>query len=380
MEHAWTRDSGARRPAPGENRIRLGAYLDSALVGGSEISLGRTLRALPEWIDVTVIGTNRDVVDWVSAYIGRGASVLLDPVESKWDVTAVARHVLAISDLGLDVLHANLWHPWSGHYGMLAARVSRVPVVIAVHADLEPSTTRTRVISRWFYRRADAVVAVSGQLARIAEAQVGLPVGSIGTIYNGVDCPPRYVPYTAKQDGPVTVGAIGRLSYEKGFDVLLAAVRDLADVRVSIVGDGAERRVLETLAVRYGIADRVQFRGWVENVWDEMAEMDMLVAPSRREGFGLAVAEAMMAGLAVVASRVGGLPEVVEEEATALLVEPGDAAGLSRAIATLAGDGGLRRAMGRAGRKRAIQLFSPEKTAATFAQLYHSAARGAASA
>lgn len=379
MDHASIRDSCARRRAPGEDRIKLGAYLDSPLVGGSEISLARTLRALPEWIDVTVIGTSRDVVDWVSAHIGRGTSVLLDPVHSKWDVTEVARHMLVVSELQLDVLHANLWHPWSGHYGMLAAKASRVPVVIALHADLEPSTTRTQVISRWFYRRAAAVVAVSGQLARIAETQVGLPTGSIGTIYNGVDCPPRYVPYTAKRQETVTIGAIGRLSYEKGFDVLLAALRGLPEVSVSIVGDGPERGALETLAVRYGMVDRVEFRGWTEKVWDEMAEMDILVAPSRREGFGLAVAEAMMAGLPVIASRVGGLPEVVDERTTALLVEPNDVTGLGRAVATLARDGELRQRMGRAGRQRAIQLFSPEKTAASFAQLYHSVSRGRAS-
>ena len=380
MDHASISDSGVHGREADAKRIRLGAYLDSPLVGGSEISLARTLKALPGWIDVTVIGTNRDVVEWLAAYTGRGASVLLDPVRSKWDVTEIARHVLAISGLQLDVLHANLWHPWSGHYGMLAAKVSRVPVVIALHADLEPSTGRTRVVSRWFYRRAAAVVAVSGQLARIAEMQVGLPTGSIGTIYNGVDCPPRYVPYRAKQQGPVNVGAIGRLSHEKGFDVLLAAVSGIPNVRVSIVGDGPERSALETLALRYEIADRVQFRGWVENVWGEMAEMDMLVAPSRREGFGLAVAEAMMAGLPVVASRVGGLPEVVEEGTTAVLVDPGEVADLSAAVVKLAGDGELRQRMGQAGRKRAIRLFSPEKAAASFAQLYLDIARGTARA
>ncbi|MDA8391517.1 MAG: glycosyltransferase family 4 protein [Actinomycetota bacterium] len=355
-------------PAP--TRLRLGAYLDSPAVGGSEISLARTLGSLPEWVDVTVVGTSAEVVRWVSAGIDRGRSVLLSPVRSKWDVVEVARHISTIHDLRLDVLHANLWHPWAGHYGLLAARACRVPTVIAVHADLEASTARTRLISRWFYRRASAVVAVSNQLARITERQVGLPPGTIGTIYNAVESPPRYVPYSASSHRPVRVGAVGRLSFEKGFDVLLTALGDLPDVRLSIVGDGPERGNLGALVSRYGMTERVTFEGWVENVWGAMAEMDIVVAPSRREGFGLAVAEAMMAGIPVVATRVGGLPEVVDEGTTAFLVDPGDAVGLARAVGILAGDPELRQKMGRAGRRRAIQFFSPEGNAANFADLY----------
>ena len=169
--------------------------------------------------------------------------------------------------------------------------------------------------------------------------------------------------------GP-TIGTIGRLDRQKGFDLVLRSLVELPDSHLVIIGDGPERGALEQLAAELGVAARTEFQGWRDDPRRHLTTFDVFVAPSRFEGFPLVIVEAMLAGLPVVASAVGSVAEAVVDGRTGLLVPPEDPRALARALAALLGDSGRRMSMGAAGREHA-QAFTPRAMALAYERLYH---------
>jgi len=147
-------------------------------------------------------------------------------------------------------------------------------------------------------------------------------------------------------------------------------VHEEADLRVEVAGGGPCLEDLKRLVVELGIAERVTFLGEVRDVPAVLARARLFVLPSRSEGIPLTVLEAMARGLPVVATRVGGLPEVVVEGKTGYLVPPADPAALAEAILTVWRDPGGGRAMGRTGRQRAEDRFNVRRMVADYETLY----------
>lgn len=198
-------------------------------------------------------------------------------------------------------------------------------------------------------------------------------VGPTRVIWNGVRARPSRPPLST----PPIVAYAGRLSREKGVDVLLRAFAcarvDVPDARLLLIGEGAERPRLERLAADLRLGDSVRWTGHLDrDTMEETLDQAWVHAvPSvLEEPFGLAAAEAMMRGTAVVASNQGGLAEIVQEDSTGLLVSPGDEAGLGAALAGLLADPGRCEAYGRAGRDWARAHLSQEAFAERFLETY----------
>src|SRR5204863_4175581 len=151
------------------------------------------------------------------------------------------------------------------------------------------------------------------------------------------------------------------------------------DLQLALAGDGIERAELEALAAELGIAEQTTFLGWVPNsdlpAWYRAAAVSVI--PSLEEGFGIPAAESMGCGVPVVASDAGGLPEVVENGVTGLVVPRGDSTALAIAIGSLLADPERRFRMGQAGRERALRLFDWDRTAAQFERIYREVGAGA---
>jgi glycosyltransferase involved in cell wall biosynthesis len=188
-------------------------------------------------------------------------------------------------------------------------------------------------------------------------------------IRNGV---PAHSPETAAERpalGPV-VGSVGRLDRQKGFDVLIDALALLEGVTGVVVGEGAERAALMRRAEEAGVADRLILTGWISTVANLLRGFDLFVLASRNEGLPLVVLEAMEAGLAVVATDVGGVAEAVAAEETGLLVPPEDPPALAAAIRRLLDDQELRRRMGRRGREAWAAEFTAPLMVAAYEGIY----------
>ena len=162
-------------------------------------------------------------------------------------------------------------------------------------------------------------------------------------------------------DEPI-VGSVGRLDRVKGYDQLVEAsvlvLQERPDAWFVVAGDGDERRTLENQAHRLGVAERWRFLGWQEDLEPLYHSFDLSVLPSRNEGMGRAAVEALACGRPVVATAVGGVPSVVEDGVTGLLVPPEDPQALARAILQLLEDETARRRMGEAGPQWVRERFS----------------------
>lgn len=213
---------------------------------------------------------------------------------------------------------------------------------------------------------ADAVVANSQIVARWIDGAKP-PV-----IYPGIPVRPR--PASRREAGVVRIGCAARLVSTKGIDYLLRAVASLAPecpaLRVEIAGVGPDRSRLDSLVRELQIESAVNFLGWQPEVFELSGRWDIYVQPSLAEAFGMAVVEAMMAGLPVIGTTGNGLADVIEQERTGILVAPGDAPALASALRRLLQSPALSKQFGDAGRERAVKEFSAAKMAAGFSKLY----------
>jgi glycosyltransferase involved in cell wall biosynthesis len=279
----------------------------------------------------------------VLAYRGGGHGGLRSPLHALLLPGLLVALVLAVRSevrrARPDVVHAH----WILPGGLAAAlalalvRGDRPRLVLTMHGtDVELAAGRLRPLARWVVGRADAVLAVSEPLARRAEDVLGLAAGSVGV---GRIPLPVALTATPLPGGERSVLAAGRASPEKGFDVLLAALARPAarGARATLVAEGPTRGALEAQVAELGLGDRVQLRPLVprRELFELMATHHLVVVPSRSEGLGMVALEALALGRPVVASAVGGLPEVVADGADGALVPPDDPDALAAAIASV---------------------------------------------
>lgn len=261
-----------------------------------------------------------------------------------------------------DVIHAHAYGYFPTFAGTLGGLLDRGSLVITAHADPgRPSPEKRwfdRVVPPLSLRRAARVIALTPSETEYL-VTLGVERERIRVIPNGVDLAEFPAPREGGgEDGHVTVLFAGRCyPDQKGLEVLLRAMALVRSegLRLRIVGeDWGGHAVVSSLSRELNLGDRVTLVGRVDRpeLLREFGRADVFVLPSLFDSFPVALLEAMAAGLPVLATRVGGVPDVVEDGRTGMLVPPGDAASLARALDALAADESLRRSMGRAGRER----------------------------
>ncbi|HWK08847.1 MAG TPA: glycosyltransferase, partial [Vicinamibacterales bacterium] len=277
------------------------------------------------------------------------------------------------------IVHTHAWGTLCE--GVLAARLARVPIVIhGEHGTLQLKPYQARV-QRMMWRRADRVLSVSSRLAERMAEGTGFPLERITVIRNGVDLS-RFQSCDRVEarralglplDG-VVVGTAARLVPVKDQANLLNAFKRLADEGVEftgvVAGDGPLRPELQAQAEALGIRSRVRFLGHVPDVERVYAALDIFVLSSKSEGLSNTILEAMASRVAIVATRVGGADELVEDGANGVLVPPQDSAALADAIGWLARDADVRQSMAAEGRRRALTRFTLDRMIRNYASLY----------
>jgi glycosyltransferase involved in cell wall biosynthesis len=271
---------------------------------------------------------------------------------------------------GADVVHAHGYK--ADVYVYLALRGAKAAMVSTCHTwyDNDLALRVYGVVDRWVLRRFAGVAAVSDEV-RQRLLKAGVRESRVVLVRNGIELGP-FVQRVARE--ALCVGLVGRLDREKGVDVFLRAaavvLQQLPRTRFVVAGDGPERASLEALLGELGLGERVRLVGREEDMAGFYASIDLLVSSSRQEGLPMALLEGMGSGLALVATRVGEVPTVVEQGRTGVLVAPEDVEALAGAMVGLLGDAELRARYGAAGRERIASEFSARRMTDAYVRLY----------
>jgi glycosyltransferase involved in cell wall biosynthesis len=335
-------------------------------IGGSERHLLALLPALAErGLEPLLVGLDDPAWNAADFYDALRVPAVRIPSPRDLDPVLLGR---LVRSLRADVVHTHLVH--ADVYGGVAARIRGIPLVSTKHNDDPFRTGAFRLVERGLARLADRIVTITDALHRFTVERVGLPAAKVETIHYGMDAPPAAWGVNPPDDVPAEARvllAVARLTPQKGIDVAVRALAALPDDTVLVVlGEGPERGRLEALARELGVGRRVFLPGRVPDVAAWLGRASLLVHPVRWEGFGLGVLEAMLAGLPVVASNVGSLPELVADGETGLLVRADDPSALALGVARALGEPQL----GAAGRERALREFSVDRMANATAHLY----------
>ena len=307
-----------------------------------------------------------------------------------FDLPGYVRLCRLLGRLRPDLIHLHLL--WAELWGLLAARHLGVPAVITGHCtyDARADSYLARRSSRALVRAAAATICISRSVARYRVQSCGDSPPRLRVIHNGIEVD-KYCPDGLREEARarfalprhgVVIGTVARLHPVKGIDTFLGAAALLArrrqEVRFLVAGGGPQEEGLRRLASSLGLHGRVTFTGEVAGaeVPKALAAMDVFVAPSLREGLGIAAIEAMAAGLPVAASDCEGLAEVVEDGRSGLLFAPGDARALAGKLDLLLRQPELARRLSVGARERARSAFSLDGMVTKVEAVYREAMSG----
>src|SRR5262245_780409 len=301
---------------------------------------------------------------------------------SEMDFTAAWRLARVIRKLQPDVIHAHDAHgvalaSLALSLGAAAAPKGEPPLVVSRRVDFH---LRGNSFSRWKHRQVDCFIAASEAIRQMLLAD-GVPAERTVTVHEGIDvervagAPPVNVheAFWLPHDAPV-VGNVAALVPHKGQRHLIEAahlvVQELPDARFVILGEGELREPLEHLVKAHHLEKHVLLPGFRTDVFGCIKGFDIFAMSSVTEGLGTSLLDAMACARPIVATRAGGIPEIVDEGVNGLLVPPRDHTAMADAIVRLLKDAGLRRRMGDAGFARVGERFTVERMVASTAAVY----------
>jgi len=260
------------------------------------------------------------------------------------------------------------------------ARTSKVIVTKHYNDEMLKQSSVVKGLDNLFTKRADRVAAISSHVERDM-VNLGIPEAKIKVIYNGTDImafdsrSQQKSSFNVSKDlGPFLIGTVGSLTERKGHRYLFQAMSSIREwnphAHLIVIGEGPEKERLEKLRVELGLESAITMLGFQENVAPILKQLDVYVHPSVQEPFGIAVLEAMAAGKCVVATAVGGVPEIVVQGETGYLVPAQNSDQLSSAISAAFANWKNTVRMGKNGRNRVLEMFDIDVTVRGYENLY----------
>jgi len=354
----------------------VGLVIGQLTYGGAEGQLVELARGLSKTTRTFVYCLSSHDEPYGTRLREAGIPLRVFPSRGSFDASRARALRRAIVDDGVRVVHAFLF--LASGYAYVATRGLRgVHLVTSANCKPEPNPLR-RAVLRAAFRASARVICNSGEMKRYAESYYGAPPERTCVVLNGVD--------VARFDGPprahegLVIATVGRIERQKSLGTFLDAaavvLAERPEARFKIVGDGTLRAYWTEESRRRGLSHAVSFPGTTDDVPGLFAGLDQFWLTSDWEGTPNVVLEAMAAGLPVIATRVGGTPEVIDHGRTGILTEVGDARAIAAASLGLARDAAKARAMGRAGRESATERFSLDAMVLSTMAVYEAALAG----
>jgi glycosyltransferase involved in cell wall biosynthesis len=307
-------------------------------------------------------------------------NLLLLNQRAAFDPTLLWQARRHVRERGINIVQTHGYK--SNVLGVFLRAFSRKPWIAFAHGYTDDNWKMRRYmdLDLWMMRYADRVIAVSNATAELL-VKSGIQKDRIRLIYNAIETPtvmPSASPAAIKRQHGVApadkvIGVVGRLNPEKGQMIFLralkSAIQTCPNLKALLIGDGQDRELLERYCLDNGLAEHVVFAGYRENIADYYQILDLLVLPSLSEGLPNTVLEAMSFGIPVLATRVGGVPEIIGKD-NGVMVPPGDPDALAKQIVELLRNDALRASLGAEGQRSLYPRFAPEHRARQIFDVY----------
>jgi glycosyltransferase involved in cell wall biosynthesis len=293
------------------------------------------------------------------------------------DIQAILRIRAIIKKQKITIVHAHTAHA----HGLAALAAFGLPVKLIVTRRVQ-IPIKKNLLSQWKYRRCDMIVAIS-ECVKSTLISDGLREERIKRIYSGVDLT-RFESVQKNSDtrkslefssDGILIGVIAALTHEKDHKTLLQAMQQVTQknpqAKLLIVGKGVLEDELKSLATSLSIDKNIIFAGFHNDIGAILSTLDIFVLPSLHEGLGTSVLDAMLMSLPVVATNVGGIPEMIEDGCNGFLVPPKDSQMLANRLCQLIENAEMRERFGKEGRKK-VEMFDVRKTVQEMTLMYQS--------
>ncbi len=361
-------------------------YTDTPQIGGAELQMFLLAKFLnkEKITPILACSKNPSLDNWCTKFEEEKIQVIRMDVNQKHDPKhyTLLKHI--ITENGIDILHAHIWNPASCRY----AYMQKVPLVITEHDPFKINSIKN-IFKKFALKKTKKIVTVSKNNEELLKKLYPSQKDKIKVIHNGLDLTwwdsqlirfneddisevKRKI-FQAEED-TLIITTIAELHPRKGIKYLVGAMPKIVEkypnVKLVIVGEGKEKPFLEKLAKNLKVKNHVEFLGRRKEIAKILKASNIFALPSEREAFGMVNLEAMSTPLPIVASKVGGIPEVILNGKTGILVEPKDTKELRLALEKLIEDQSLREKMAKAGRKRLEKHFSARKMAEEYEKIY----------
>lgn len=373
----------ARRTVLPRPRVAVCHLLHTLSVGGAEVLAARLARRLGDTVRFVFVCL--DGLGSLGCDLrGEGFTVEVLQRRAGMDWNLPRRVADMLRRHRVDLVHAHQYTPF--FYALLARWCyRRLPVLFTEHGRQFPDHPRKKRIlaNRLLLQRGDRVIGVGQAVRQALIDNEAIPADRVGVIYNGVDLAavaneadnrPVVRRELGLSDKHLLILQVARLDYLKDHATAIQTMRHVLprcpDARLVLVGEGSERASIEALVHQHGLASQVMFLGLRRDVARLLSAADVFLLTSISEGIPLTIIEAMAAGLPVVSTRVGGIPEMFDDGQVGFFAAPGDAASLADKIIRLASDPKLRQTMGEHGREHCWHRFSEQQMHAQYERLY----------
>jgi len=365
-------------------------YTDTPRTGGAELQMFLLAKFLDKknFTPILVWSNYRELDKWTLKFENEGIKVIRLKVKSKHDLSHYFQLKKIIKEEKPDILHAHVWNPASCRYSYLAAKSTKIPLITTEHDPFKISFLKD-LFKKRALKYVKKIVTVSEDNKKTLASLYPEQKKKLEVIHNGIDITwwqSQFLKFTeedlhkiktdifkAKEDSLI-VTTIAELHERKGIKYLLQSIPEVIkkfpNVKFVIIGEGIERGNLEKLIHKLEIGNNTILLGRQKEVPYLLKSSNIFVLPSIREAFGFVNTEAMITPLPVIATKAGGIPEIVEDKKTGILVEPGNSEALTKALLELIPDLKRQETLAHAGFERVVKNFDAKKMAIKYERLY----------